>query len=161
MFGSALAAQETAKIKWHTANEAFELQKKEPKKILIDVYTDWCGWCKRMDATTFTNPKIVEYLNKYYYCVKFNAEGNESVTLGEQTFVNDGKYGKSHQFAVAVLEGKMSYPSIAYFDEKAQLLTRVPGFLTPEQILPILVYFGENSYKTKDFQTFSAEYSKR
>ncbi|MDR1985284.1 MAG: DUF255 domain-containing protein [Prevotellaceae bacterium] len=159
--GCTLNAQDATKIKWYTANEAFELQKKEPKKILMDVYTDWCGWCKRMDALTFTNPKVVEYLNKYYYCVKFNAEGKESVIFDGTTFVNDGKYGKSHSFAVTILQGKMSYPSIAYFNEKSQLLTSVPGYLTPEQILPILTYFGEDSYKTKDFQTFSAEYSKR
>ena len=161
LFGCNITAQETVKLKWYTANEAFELQKKAPKKILIDIYTDWCGYCKRMDAHTFTNPQVIEYLNKYYYCVKFNAEGKESVTLGEQTFVNDGQYGKSHQFAVAILNGKMSYPSIAYFNEETQLLTTVPGYLTPEQILPILAYFGENIYKTKDFQTFQVEYSKR
>jgi thioredoxin-related protein len=154
-------AQDANKIKWYTANEAFELQKKEPKKILMDVYTDWCGWCKRMDASTFTNPKVVDYLNKYYYCVKFNAEGKENVTFNEMNFINDGQYGKSHSFAVAVLQGKMSYPSIAYFDEKAQLITAVAGYLTPEQILPILAYFGEDNYKTKDFQTFSTEYSKK
>ncbi|MDR1347274.1 MAG: DUF255 domain-containing protein [Prevotellaceae bacterium] len=159
--GCMLNAQNTDKIKWYTANEAFELQKKEPKKILMDVYTDWCGWCKRMDATTFTNPQVVDYLNKHYYCVKFNAEGKESVTLKTTTFVNDGNYGRSHSFAVAVLQGKMSYPSIAYFDEKSQLITAVAGYMKPEQILPILAYFGEDGYKTEKFETFSAEYSKR
>jgi thioredoxin-related protein len=161
LFGYTVNAQDATQIKWYTANEAFELQKKEPRKILMDVYTNWCGWCKRMDASTFTNSKVVEYLNKYYYCVKFNAEGKENVTFNEMNFENDGKYGKSHSFAVAVLQGKMSYPSIAYFDEKSRLLTAVAGYMTPEQILPILAYFGEDNYKTKDFQTFSAEYSKK
>lgn len=161
LFGFMLNAQEADKIKWYTANEAFELQKKEPKKILMDVYTDWCGWCKRMDASTFTNPKVVEYLNKHYYCVKFNAEGKENVTYNQTTFTNDGKYGKSHSFAVAVLNGKMSYPSIAYFDEKSALITTVAGYQKPEDILPILAYFGEDSYKTENFQTFSTEYAKK
>jgi thiol:disulfide interchange protein len=56
-FVSAANAQE--KIKWHTLPEAIELNKKEPRKFMIDVYTDWCGWCKRMDATTFSNDTIV------------------------------------------------------------------------------------------------------
>lgn len=154
-----LGAQEPPKIKWHTVNEAFELQKKEPKKILIDVYTNWCGWCKRMDATTFSNSKVIEYLNKYFYCVKFNAEGNETVTFENRTFVNDGKFGKTHQFAVAILRGRIGYPTTVYFDENSQMITPVPGYNTPEQILPILAYFGENHYKTKDFQAFSKEYS--
>ncbi|MDR2127095.1 MAG: DUF255 domain-containing protein [Prevotellaceae bacterium] len=159
--GCTVNAQDATKLNWYTVNEALELQKKEQRKILMDVYTDWCGWCKRMDASTFSNPKVIEYLNKHYYCVKFNAEGKENVTFNEVNFTNDGQYGRSHSFAVAVLQGKMTYPSIAYFDEKSQLITALAGYMTPEQILPILVYFGEDHYKTKDFQTFSAEYSKK
>jgi thioredoxin-related protein len=161
VFGCALHAQDSTKIKWHTANEAFDLRKKEPKKILIEVYTDGCGWCKRLDISTFTNPEVVEYLNKYYYCVRFNAEGKENVTFNEMNFVNDGQYGKFHSFAVALLQGKMGFPSIIYFDEKAQLITVVAGYMAPEQILPVLAYIGEDNYKTKDFQAFSAEYAKK
>jgi thioredoxin-related protein len=161
VFGCALHAQDSTKIKWRTTNEAFELQKKEPKKILIDIYTDGCGWCKRLDALTFTNPEVIAYLNKHYYCVRFNAEGKENVTFNAMNFVNDGQYGKFHSFAVALLQGNMSFPSIAYFDEKPQLLTVVGGYMPPEQILPVLAYFGEDGYKTKDFQVFSAEYSKK
>jgi len=157
--GGFLSAQEAAKIKWYTANEAFELQKKAPKKILIDVYTDWCGWCKRMDESTFKNPKVVEYLNKNYYCVKFNAEGNETVNLNDQVFVKDGQYGKTHSFTVAL--GISGYPSIAYFNEQSQFLTTVPGYQTPENILPILTWFGSDTYKVKDYQTFSEEYNKK
>src|ERR1039457_1473955 len=61
-------------IKWYTLQEALRLCAANPKKIFIDVYTDWCGWCKRMDAGTFKYPCIVELMNKYYYPVRFNAE---------------------------------------------------------------------------------------
>ena len=56
-------------IKWLTIEQAAERMKKEPRKIVIDVYTDWCGWCKKMDKNTFTDPKVVALVNKDYYAV--------------------------------------------------------------------------------------------
>ena len=60
-------------VNWLTFEQASALAKTKPKKMLIDVYTDWCGWCKKMDATTFANPKIAAYVNQYFYAVKFNS----------------------------------------------------------------------------------------
>jgi uncharacterized protein YyaL (SSP411 family) len=54
-------------VKWYTLEQAIALNKKEPRKIMIDVYTDWCGWCKKMDITTFNNNVIADYLNSKYY----------------------------------------------------------------------------------------------
>ena len=74
---NALSAQS---IQWMTLAEAIEAQKENPKKIIIDVYTDWCGPCKLMDKNTFQNRDVAAYISKHYYAVKFNAEGNESIT---------------------------------------------------------------------------------
>ena len=62
-----LGAQE---VKWLTFEEAIELNRREPRKIMIDVYTDWCSWCKVMDKNTFNQAVIANYLNKTYYQVK-------------------------------------------------------------------------------------------
>ena len=73
-------------VKWYSLEEAVALQKKKPKKIFIDMYTDWCGWCKRMDATTFTDSAVSAYLNENFYCVKFDAEQKNPVTFQGKTF---------------------------------------------------------------------------
>ena len=77
-FGSA-GQENNEKVKWYTFEEAVDLSKNNPKKLFIDVYTDWCGWCKRMDQNTFTHPVIAKYLNENFYAVKFNAESTKPI----------------------------------------------------------------------------------
>src|SRR5215510_7762864 len=66
-------------IKWMSFQDAVEKNKTEPKKMFIDVYTGWCGWCKRMDATTFKDPTVVNYMNKYFRAVKLDAETKDTI----------------------------------------------------------------------------------
>ena len=61
-------------IQWMTWDQAIAKNNENPRKIMIDVYTDWCGWCKRMDKSTFVDTAVVNYVNKHFYAVKFNAE---------------------------------------------------------------------------------------
>ncbi len=155
-----LSAQETdIKIKWYTFEEAIELQAKEPKKVFIDVYTDWCGWCKKMDANTFSHPIIAKYMNENFYAVKFNAEGTEPVMFQGVKFINpkDGR-NKSHQLAQALLNGKMSYPSYVFMNEKSELITIVPGYMEAKDFEPILHFFAEDKFLSQDWKTFSEKF---
>src|SRR5512135_1473159 len=72
---------DNSKVKWYTIQEAEKLSQKSPRMMFIDTYTDWCGWCKKMDKDTFSNPVISDILNTKFYPVKFDAEGKESVTF--------------------------------------------------------------------------------
>lgn len=141
-------------IRWITFEQAVELSKTHPKKIFIDVYTDWCGWCKKMDKLTFSDSAITALMNQDYYAVKFNAESKAPVTFREQTFEFKPEY-KAHELAIALLDGKMSYPHTVFLDEQFNLLTRMPGFLTTDQLSPILRYFGKDIYKEQKWEEFS------
>ncbi|MGV3585410.1 MAG: thioredoxin family protein, partial [Adhaeribacter sp.] len=68
------------KINWLSLEEAAVLNKKEPRKMVIDVYTDWCGWCRKMDQSTFSDPEVADYVNKNFYAVKLDAEGKKPIT---------------------------------------------------------------------------------
>jgi thioredoxin-related protein len=151
---------EGEKIKWHTFQEALELSKKEKKKIFIDVFTDWCGWCKVMDRNTFPNPVIARYMNEHFYAVKLNAEMRDSVVFGGTTYVNPspGTPRSTHQLAMALLNNQLSYPTTVYLDENFALLTQVPGYRKPEELEPILKYFGENAFKTQKWEEFSGTF---
>lgn len=143
-----LQAQE---IKWMSMNEALEAQKKKPKKIFVDAYTTWCGPCKMLDKYTFANKDVVEYVNKHYYAVKFNAEGNEVINFKDKVFKNPNydpnKSGRNsvHQFALAM--GVNAYPTMVFFDENAGFLSPVKGYLKPEQLEIFLKIFATDDYK--------------
>ncbi|MBI1183643.1 DUF255 domain-containing protein [bacterium] len=145
-------------IEWMSLTEAIEMNKQEPKFIFMDIYTDWCGWCKKMDQTTFVTPKITELMNKYFYAVKFDAEQKEKITFkgDEFEFVSGGRRGY-HQLAAAILHGKMSYPSYAAFDENLDLITVFSGYQSAQDLEPILAFLGEKRYKSQTFEEYLAE----
>lgn len=147
-----------ATIEWLTVEQAFALNQQSPRKILIDVYTDWCGWCKVMDRETYTDAKVVEYINKHYYPVKFNAEQREEVTLGGQKFkfVPQGN-GGVHEFAASLLNNKLSYPSTVFLDEKLQMIQPLPGYLKAKEFHEIITFFGGDFYKTLGFEKYKSE----
>lgn len=143
-------------IKWISFEQAVELQKTKPKKIIVDVYTDWCGWCKKMDKNTYTDAEIIRQIEANFYFVKLNAEQKEEIKYKDKVFTFKQEY-KANELAVSLLNGQMSYPSTVFLDEDMNLLTVVPGYLTPKDLNPILKYFGENIYKEKNWKEYSGQ----
>jgi thioredoxin-related protein len=156
------AAPSGAKIKWVDFEEAAALNAKKPKKIFIDMYTDWCGWCKKMDQSTFLNPVIVDYMNKNFYAVKFNAERKDTVAYKGKDYVNPNPTGQraSHQLSQVILNGRMSYPSFAFMDEDMNMVTVVPGYRKAPEFEAILNFIGSNAYKTQKWEEFNASYQR-
>lgn len=142
-------------ITWVTWDEAMALNKNEGKKIFVDMYTDWCGWCKRMDATTFRNQSVINAISKDFYAVKFDAEQKEAIEFrgSKFEFTKAGRRG-AHGLAVALLEGRLSYPSFVYLDENLDRITISPGFKKPDGILPELKWIAEEKYKTQTFKEY-------
>jgi thioredoxin-related protein len=149
----------TQEVKWYTIEQAIELNKKEPRKIMIDVYTNWCKWCKEMDKNTFNNPIIAAYLNSTFYPVKFNAEQKENIQIDSTTFkyITQGNSGY-HELAAALLNGQMSYPSVVFMNEKVQILHVNKGFNPPKEFDGILKFIGGNYYLTDKWETWIANY---
>jgi len=145
-------------IQWYSFEKAYELNKKKPRKMLVDVYTDWCGWCKKMDAETFSDPVIMEYMQKHFYSVKLNAETKDTITIDGVTFINPGRGGRrqTHQLASELLRGNMSYPSYVFLNEKGQLLTVVQGYQASKEFESVLHYFGEDAYLKNSWAEFQS-----
>ncbi|MEH0155351.1 thioredoxin fold domain-containing protein [Limibacter armeniacum] len=159
LFSSMLVYAQNGKIQWLSFEQAVEKGKKDPKPIIVDVYTDWCGYCKKMDKTTFQDEKIASYINENFYAVKFNAESKQPIKFQNQTYeyVGQGKKGV-HELAYALLQGKMSYPTIVFLDEEFRLIQPIPGFMTRENLHPILTFFEGDDYKNTPWEEYTKQY---
>ena len=159
LLGTSAIAQE--KINWMSIEEAAERCAKEPKMVFIDVYTDWCGWCKRMDKSTFANPVIAKYMNEHFYAVKLHAETADTITFQGQQYVGyvreDGKRG-SHRLARTLLNGRMSYPSYVIMNEEMQTLQVIGGYQTEQQFEPMIHFFGDKVYQVMSSEDFLKDF---
>ncbi len=155
-FSLSLSAQEVNWISW---DEAIALTSTEenPKKIFVDIYTDWCGWCKKMDKDTFQNQEVAAYMAENFYMVKMDAEGKEPITYQGKEFkyVPSGKRGY-HELAAALLQGRLSYPTVVFLDEEGNMLSPVPGYQKVKPFLKIARYFGDNIYKEQDWKSYDS-----
>lgn len=149
---------EPSSIKWYTVEQADSMFEKIPKPILIDVYTDWCSWCKHMMKTTFANPGIASYINADYYPVRFDAEGYDTIIYQNKIYSNKGVgYRPKHDFAKYVLNGKFSFPTIVYIDKKKNIY-QIPGYMNIKEIEPLLVYFSEEINYSSNFDDWKILY---
>ena len=148
-----------ALARWYTIEEAEKLNATHPKKFIIDVYTDWCGWCKKMDKETFTHPVIIQYLNDNFYAVKLNAEQTAPITFGGKTFKTPNNGERStNELAQVLLNGQLSYPTVTFLSERLELIGPAPGYKDPKSMEALLVYVKDELYKTQKFDDFMATF---
>lgn len=173
------AQEHKSPTKFMSFEEAVAAAKKNPKPIMIDIYTQWCGPCKLMTKNTFGNEKVANYLNENFYCVKFDAESFDTVrfeVMVKDTVRENGKIVKiqdkpftvkfanpspvgtprsPHQFASSILDGKLMYPSLVFLGPSINRLEIKPGYLTPEQFEPVIKYYGSGAYQKQSYEEFS------
>ena len=158
-----ISAQE---INWITLEEAVALQKKNPKKIIMDMYTTWCGPCKMLDRNTFGNEDVAKYINENYYAVKFNAEGNDTVNFKDKTFTNPNydpakARGRNSSHELSRFFQINAYPTLVFLDENADFIAPIKGYKTPQQLELYLKMFKQDDHKEMTTQeAFDAYYKK-
>lgn len=158
---SAALAQETHEgpVKWMSFEQAIEKSKTEKRKIFIDVYTDWCGWCKVMDKNTFSEAQIAKILNEKFYPVKLDAEQKEDIVFSGTTFkfVPSGNKG-THQLAMALLNNQLAYPTVVFLDEEFRMIQPLQGYQKVDEFHKIAQFIGEDHYKTMKWVDWQGVY---
>ncbi|MBI1769615.1 MAG: DUF255 domain-containing protein [Bacteroidetes bacterium] len=152
-------------VKWMSFEEAVEKSKTEKRKIFIDVFTDWCGWCKVMDKNTFPDAEIAKLLNEKFYAVKLDAEQTNDVVFRGTTFkfIPSGNRGY-HQLAAALLNNQMSYPNFVFLDDEFRIIpiyqgsTSLPGYRKPEEFHVFLSFVANDFYQKMNIKEYQKDY---
>ena len=120
-----LSAQESASraIKWIEMEEAVNKNYSEPRKLFVYIYSDNCGWCKRMNDISFSDTVISNYINNHFYPVRLNSSISRNVTIGNRTFryvpADPAKNIPSHhELVVTLLKGRLAFPAVAFINKK-------------------------------------------
>jgi len=136
---------------------------KDDKLIMVDFYTDWCGWCKRLDKETYMDAEVIELTNKYFYAIKFDAEQKDSVEFAGKMYKLKAAGSRgTHDFAMEMGSrpgGRIGYPTISFIDPMGKKIAVEAGFKDAAKMKLTLIFYGEGHYKTKDFITFQKEYN--
>jgi thioredoxin-related protein len=136
-----LSAKAQEKIEWMKFEDAVAATESSPKMLLVDVYTDWCGWCKKMDKETFTDPGVIKYVNETFYAVKLDAEDMN------RSFDFKGKKYTEAEMAAAMRVN--SYPNFVIIDPTLQNITQLPGYRTAPQFLEGLTILVDKGFRGK------------
>lgn len=157
----AYSQEENGAVKWLTFKEAQEKNKKEPKPFLIDIYTDWCGWCKHMMKTTYSNQSLAQYVNTNFYPIKFNAEGKDTIEYNGETYTPTSPLPRTpHALALKFLGKQLTYPSTVFVGNNFEFNLLTQGYLDEKKIQPILVFMVENAYKNTPYEDFEDRFNK-
>lgn len=143
-------------MNWKTLPEVEALKKEDPRPVLADLYTTWCGWCKVMDKNTYSNPAVIKYLSEKFHAIKVNAETRENLVWNGKSYPVD-QASKTSRLAIEWTNGRLSYPTTIIIPP-GEAPQAIPGYLTPAEFEPIVKYFGEGAYKRMSFPDFQKQF---
>ena len=152
---SLLVGTATAQVNWHTIADASQA-KIGSRLYIVDFYTNWCGYCKKMDRQTFTDPTVAKILNRYFYPVKFNAESSQTVQWAGKTYRPGSGRARSHEFAA----GLRGFPSFVLYRADGSVIQVIPGFYPAKDFIVVLWYFASGDCDRYPFEQYSKMFDK-
>ncbi len=141
----AIGETEPLTLDWLSYDEGLALAEKENKYVLIDFYTDWCGYCQKMERETYSKEEVKRILSENFVTVKVNAESNNKVReKGEE--ITERELARRYNVS--------GYPTIWFLESNQQRIALLPGFVPAEQFILVIKYIGEGWYKNISFEEY-------
>jgi len=143
-------------IEWLSWEEAFEKSEVQKRKFIVDIYTEWCTWCKKMDQTTFSDPTVIEYINANFYAIKFDAEEKDPIQFQGQIykFENGIWRGGYHQLAAKITNNRIKLPTVVFLDERSEILQSIGGYRNAYEMEMMSDFFAGDHHKSTPWKTF-------
>ena len=119
---------------WRDWNTGLREAASSSRPVLVDVHTEWCGWCKRMNRDVYARKDVREYLQKRFVTISLDAEGGEAAQYEGKTFTSRSLAAR---FRVT------GYPTTIFLAPDGTHLANVPGYIPAERFLLLLRYIGD------------------
>ncbi len=129
-----LSSGAAAATVWRTWDAGLREAGESGRPVLVDVYTDWCRWCKQMDRDVYSRRDVQQYLESRFVTVRLNAEANDAARYEGRPFTSR---------TLAARFGVTGYPTTIFLDASGSHLGNVPGYLPPDRFLLLLRYVGD------------------
>jgi thioredoxin-related protein len=155
---------EGAGVEWFKFDEAVKQANTDGKHIMVDVYTDWCGWCKKLDAETYSNPEVRKVLDASYVSSKVKGDSGgplkvkgQPLVEGERTFL---QFVATEDVMTTEKELTRSsfqitgYPTIVFLGADGRMITKIPGFQNAEQFKNLLNFIKDDLYQVMSYQDY-------
>ncbi|WP_200979647.1 thioredoxin family protein [Echinicola sp. 20G] len=142
--GKDVLAQES--IQWLSFEQLDDSLSKQPKKVFIDFYTDWCTYCKKMDRKVFTKPEVIQKINSEFYAVRMDAESRDTIQFDRHVFFNrqaTDKRAGIHDLAMLLGQrnGTFAPPTMIVLDNDFKVLDRRFEYLYSQKLMEWLSNF--------------------
>lgn len=163
LFSTLIIGAKAQKIKWYSFEEGIEEAAKSHKKVFIDVYTEWCGYCVKMDKTTFANSEVAQYMNDNFVAIKLDAETNDTINFKGYQFVNPQQNSKrsNNTLAYALIGKRLSFPSFVFMTENDfDRIDVLKGYVPKDRFLSILKFIATDSFKSVTFKDYMEKQEK-
>jgi thioredoxin-related protein len=129
-------------VTWYNFNDGLKLAQEKRKPIIMDFYADWCGWCRKMETEVFADREVAARLKDNYVCIRIHTDRDQDETIKYKNHVLTKR-----EFSMMV--GVQGLPTLVFMDKEGNLITKIPGFMTKDMLLPLLNYIREECYQKK------------
>jgi thioredoxin-related protein len=143
-------------VTWMTLAEAAGKLQNEKRPVLIDLYTSWCGWCRQMDRSTYSNRHVAQYLQEKFYPVKLDAETHAVINWNGKSYSFSPEF-RSNEFAVYLTGGRLEFPTTIIIPPGGEPQA-IPGYMEPKELELLVRYFGEGNYNKMSFEDFQKQF---
>lgn len=145
------------KLQWISLQDAESKLRTQKKPVLIDLYTDWCGWCKVMDKKTYAHPEVAKYINEKFYAIKINAETKQTLMWNGKEFPYNTS-ARVNNYALYLTQGQLAFPTTVIIPADGSAPQAIPGFLESKDMELLLKYFGEGYYGKVGFNEYQKKF---